>query len=116
MEILGIDKLGFDRVAGVAAAQKVVGTGGLGVGVAGLNHEVVDHAVEEHAVIEAFLDQLDEVVAVLGRLVVEFDHDVAQRGLEFYFCHLIVGGLRWRCALGVAGRARHQREDCHHNG
>ena len=93
VEVLGKDKLSFDCVAGVAAAQGGVGTGGLGLGVASLNHEVIDYAVEEHAVIEAFLDQLDEVVAVLGRLVVELDHDVAQRGFEFNFCHVIVVGL-----------------------
>ena len=51
VEVLGIDKLGLDGVAGVSVAQRGVGASGLAVAVTGLNHKVLDNAVEKHAVI-----------------------------------------------------------------
>ena len=119
VEILGINKLGLDGVAGVAVAKGGLGTGILRVAVTRLDHEVLDHAVKEHTVVVALLDELDEVVAVLGCLVVKLDDDVAQRCLEFNFCHFVIGFCLFGCAgctLGVACRARHERERNHHDG
>lgn len=49
--------------------------------IAALNHEILDDTVEERAVVIALACQLDEVVPVLGCLVVEAHDDVAHCGM-----------------------------------
>jgi hypothetical protein len=51
---------------------------------AALDHEAVDDAVENRAFIKARLHIVDEIVDRLRRLfAVQFQHDIAHRGLEF---------------------------------
>nr|GEU28297.1 hypothetical protein [Tanacetum cinerariifolium] len=71
--------------------------GGLGleffIVAAALDHEAVDHAVEDGALVEARFHVGQEIVDRFRRLfMVQFDDDVAGRGLDF---HLRVG-----CRLG----------------
>ena len=47
-----------------------------------LDHEILDHAVKQDAVVEVTLDQLDEVVAMVRRLVIQFDGDHAFVGVD----------------------------------
>ena len=54
-------------------------------GVASLNHEVEDDAMPKVAIVEAFIHQLQEVITMLGRFVVEHKADVAHRGFQQYF-------------------------------
>lgn len=91
VEYLRQTELRLLGVVEVARAESLSGFGMLAVGVAALDHEVLDDAVEEQRVVDAHLRQFQEVVAVLRRLVIEADADVACRGLEEH-----LGGLGLR--------------------
>lgn len=45
------------------------------------------YAVKECSVIISFLCKLEEVITMLWCLIIEANNDVAQRSLNFYFCH-----------------------------
>ena len=77
MEQLGQSELGFQGVVQLAAAQALSWFGVFALQVAGLYHEVADDSVEQQRVVCLLLDQLHEVVAVDGCLVVECNADVA---------------------------------------
>lgn len=83
VEETGID-FGFDGVAWAAHTEAFAGGSALGVGVSALNHEVLDDTVEQEAVIIALGSELEEIVTVEGRLVIQADYDVAQSGCDFY--------------------------------
>ena len=83
MEETGID-FGFDGVAWAAHTEAFAGGSALGVGVSALNHEVLDDTVEQEAVVIALGGELEEIVTVEGRLVIQADYDVAQSGCDFY--------------------------------
>ena len=69
MEMLWIKDFSVEGVARSAGTESLTGLSSFGVGVAGLNHKLVDYTVEEHAVVVAFVDQLDEVIAMDGSVV-----------------------------------------------
>ena len=50
--------------------------------VTALYHKVFDDTVEEQRVVELRTDQFEEIVTVLGRLVVEGNANVALGGLQ----------------------------------
>ena len=52
------------------------------VGVATLNHEVLDDTMDEQRIIDAHLRDFQEIVAGLGRFVIQGDTDVASRCLK----------------------------------
>ena len=83
MEETGID-FGFDGIAWAAHTKAFSGGSALGVGVSALNHEVLDDTVEQEAVVIALGGELEEIVAVEGRLVIQTDYDIAQSGCDFY--------------------------------
>ena len=58
--------------------------------VATLNHEVLDDSLEDAAVVIAAVHELQEVVAMVRRVVIECHTDVAHRGFEQ---HLVAGGV-----------------------
>ena len=67
----------IDGIAGTAFAPFLDPRSIAGVGVAALDHEPVDDPVEQDAVIVVREGQPDEVVPVLGRVLVQFDADGA---------------------------------------
>ena len=83
MEETGID-FGFDGIAWAAHTEAFASWSALGVGVSALNHKVLDDTVEQEAVVIALGGELEEIVAVEGRLVIQADYDVAQSGCDFY--------------------------------
>ena len=91
MEILGIDKLGRHGVAHVARPQHLTLGSVLRLGVACLDHEVLDDTMKEGALVGAVLGQLDKVITVFRRFVIQFHHDVAGGGLNLqsgFFAHV----------------------------
>ncbi len=118
--VCGCAELGLQGVAQVAVAQQDARLGVAALGVAGLDHEVFYHTVEEQRVVEVLPDQLDEVVAVDGRVVEKDDAYVALGGLQehlallgekrggrqdekggdedcAFHCHVFLGQHRRRC-------------------
>lgn len=84
MEERGQAELGLDSVVVVARAQSLSGLCMLAVQVAGLYHEVLDDAMEQQGVVDVLLDEAQEVVAMLWRLVEKRYTNVARCGLEQY--------------------------------
>ena len=87
--------LGLELVGQIALAEQRSRLSMAAVRVARLDHEAGYDAVEQQGVVEVALDELQEVVAVARRLVVEGDADVAFGGLEEHFCTCRLG-----CVLG----------------
>ena len=52
------------------------------VGVAALDHKVLDDTMDEQRIIDAHLRDFQEIVAGLGRFVIQGDADVASRCLK----------------------------------
>ena len=73
---------GLNRVTGPSGAETAARGGVLGIGVPSLRHEAGDDPVEEGAVVESFAGQLQEVVPVLGSLVVQLHNDGAEARLD----------------------------------
>ena len=77
-------ELGRDPITWVEATVLVLSA---------LDHEILDDAVERRAVVPAFVHQLDEVVTMLGRVVIQFGLNSAHAGLDdndgFFLCSLL---------------------------
>ena len=97
--MLGQD-LRVDGIAGPAFAPLLDPRGVAGVRVAALNHESVDDPVEQDIVIVMREGQLDEVVPVLGRVLVQLDADGAHGGDD------VEDGLLGELAPGFGQRGR----------
>ena len=82
MEYLWQAEFSLNGVVIVARPQSLSGLGMLAVQVTALYHEVFDDTMEEQGIIDVFLDEFQEVVTMLGRLVEECYTDVARGGLK----------------------------------
>lgn len=67
---LGQSEFGLDDIVEVACAESLSRLCMLAVDIARLNHEVADDAMEEQRVVDMHLDQLHEIIPMLGCLVV----------------------------------------------
>ena len=91
--------------------------------VASLNHKVGDDTMEEQRIVEVvFADKLQKVVAVLWRLVVELDADVAHSRLNQHLRTFsrfddsgCVSGSRRCLSLLCASRYCHEQEKQRHD-
>ena len=79
---LGQAELSLNGVVVVTRSQPLSRLGILAVQIATLYHEVLDNPVEEQRIIDMLLDELQEVVTMLRRLVEQRNTDVASRRLQ----------------------------------
>ena len=77
VEKLWINELGRDGIVRTTCAQHLAFRSAFAVRVAALNHKILDDTMEESAIEISLLCQLQEVVTMLGCLVVEAHLDVA---------------------------------------
>ena len=89
VEILGVDKLGREGITRVAHAQHLAGGGISGGTVASLYHKLVDYTMKQSTVVISLLDQLHEVVAMRGGIVVQFHLNVSHCSLHKDNCLLM---------------------------
>jgi hypothetical protein len=78
-------ELGLNGITQVALAKQSTRRGILGSGVATLYHEVLDYAMEKERVKLMFLDKLDEVVPVLGSLIIKAEVNYTGCGVHAHF-------------------------------
>ena len=81
VEDLRQTEFGLNGVVVVTRTQSLSGLGMFAVQVASLYHEVLDDAMEEQGVVDVLLNEFQEVVTVLGRLVEECYTNVARGSL-----------------------------------
>ena len=94
MVVLGGAELGHQGIVQLASAQRGAWLGMTTRGVAALDHKTLDDAMKEERVVELLVDQLEEVVAMDGGVVVEHHADVALGGLEQHFVALCLAQRR----------------------
>ena len=82
MEDLRQAELWLDGIVEVARTQQLAGLGVLAVQIAALNHEVLDDTMEKQGIVDVHADELQEIVAVQGCLVIEGQTDVALGSLQ----------------------------------
>ena len=93
MEVFRVDKLRRNSVSYIARSQHLAFRGILRFGVARLYHEVLDDTVKQRTFISTFLGQLDKVIAMLRRFVIQFHDDVTRTCLNLqlrFFFHISV--------------------------
>ena len=82
MEIFGIDYFSLDGVARVSGTEHIARSCIFRLGVARLNHEILDYTVKQHAIVVSVAHELEDVVAMLGCVVVEGNLYVAERCVD----------------------------------
>ena len=93
IEVFRVDKLRRNSVSHIARSQHLAFRGILRFGVARLYHEVLDDTVKQRTFISTFLGQLDKVIAMLRRFVIQFHDDVTRTCLNLqlrFFFHISV--------------------------
>ena len=85
---LAVEELALDGVVGTPLAQRHARLCTAAVRVAALNHETLDDTMEEQRVVELLVRQTQEVITMLGGIVVERQQDVSLCGFQTHLTAL----------------------------
>ena len=85
---LAVEELALNGVVGTPLAQHHARLCTAAVRIATLNHETLDDTMEEQRVVELLVRQTQEVIAMLGGIVVERQQNVALCGFETHLTAL----------------------------